>query len=199
MRSYSNVVQVVFGQQMHGKSLLNILHFESETVISTGLMQDLGDLLATWIGAALAPSLSEDIAWVNMLISSLDQTQPLQTWYPIDPIIQGGVASPALPANNAAMVRLLSGLLGSTNKGRQYHGGISEGQVSANGLAQTLITDLNDAYLALLTSTFVTSPWTVVIAQELSADDELPGTTATVIMGLCDDRVHDMGRRLNNR
>lgn len=200
MRSYQQTVQVVIGQQMHGKQLLNILHCRCESPLSVAGLDALGLAIASWISTSLAPELSEDLAWVNLLISSIDDAQPLQSWYPIDPIVEGGVASPALPANNAAMVRLLTGFLGATNKGRQYHGGITEGQVSANGISQTLITGLNAAYIDLISALALATPaWEVVIAQELSADDELPGTTQAVILGLADDRVHDMGRRLNNR
>jgi len=115
----------------------------------------------------------------------------------ISPSVFGTFSGDALPANVSFAVSLRTGFAGRSRRGRVYHVGLAEGQVTQDFVIAANVTAIVAAYATWLT-TLAAQQFTWVIASRISAG--VPRATAlitpvTAIFAV-DARVDTQRRRL---
>lgn len=193
-----NTVQVQLKQTLYGQFLENVLYFETTGEITNETLTTLGADLTDWIDNYLKDVYSFSLEFTGLTLKSMDFDQPFETDYSTGYPIAGTTTELASPVNAAALVVFKTGYIGRGRRGRVFVSGIAEDNCNANGFTSAIVDVLLDAYGNLDTSISLDG-WKHVIVNRVEDGVTLdPAVAYGVTSYSCDERVHDMGRRLDN-
>lgn len=178
----------------NGQQVANIFHVEKEGPLTVLDLQDIGTALVEWWGEHL------DLVSTAVTLREID-IRDLTTasgigilWNDGLPLI-GGVASPPLPNNVTLAIKWGTGLSGRSFRGRTYHVGLCESQVTQSELESAVIAPLLASYNAL--PTMITgSGYTLVVVSRYANNAPRPaGVTTPILNAAYADTVIDSQRR----
>jgi hypothetical protein len=142
----NEIYRLTLRQRMFDQECHNVLYFKFLT--SNATPQGLRGTIADTFWAQLSPIQSADVEYLAarsrgiVPYSDTEETVAAAT-------VQGILAPPSLPALNAAVISLRTGLPGKSKRGRFYLCGIPGDQLSGNGLVGGYVTSIQTAFAAL--------------------------------------------------
>lgn len=171
---------------------------DEEAGIVSPRVQQITEAVNTWWTTVLRNQISQSVALVA--VEGRDFTVPDGEVFVAQntPPPMGAVASPVLPAHTTLALSLRSGLAGRSRRGRIYHVGLSEGDVTGDFVAQPRADGIKTAWDTLRTAVLAPINCTHVIVSFVSNGVpretalRTPVTTTTHI----DLRVDTQRRRL---
>lgn len=152
-----------------------------------------------WFDASLKAQVSSGVSLV--LIVATDQTSKTapRVEYTTGLPIAGTNAGTVLPNNATCAISWRTALRGRSYRGRTYHIGLTQTQVTANTVGAGTLTALSTAYAALMTAVN-TSGYQLVVASRFQ--DHLPllfGVATPITAITIDGSVDSQRRRLPGR
>lgn len=107
----------------------------------------------------------------------------------------GSHVSPSLPNNVSLALRWTTALRGRSYRGRTYHVGMPEAEVTGNAIVPAYLTALLDAYNDIITLTVDVGPALLGVASRRSHGVERTQGVITPVTGLVIDQYVDSQRR----
>lgn len=177
----------------------NVIHVTKASAWSSADLGTLCDNVIAWWKTYLRPVVTQDL--VLLRVEARDLTSEGGAFNSRDCLTEcnGQETSPGLPGNVTLAISLRTTRAGRNYRGRVYHLGLAENQVTGNTLVGALPATLDTAYTALL-STLAGLGWTWTVVSRVLDGVVRPVGVATPIVNISVDSDTDsMRRRLIGR
>ena len=195
-----NVCQAELVFNWDGNIVENVLHYASETPFAIADMSLLGQDLVDWWNANLKGYSPSTLQLINVKLTDLStQTSPVVNYAVSLPLV-GTAGSPSLPNSVACVITKRTALRGRSFRGRIYHAGLGEGQVTGNSVSPSHVTALITAYN--LAKQFNNAPitWVLCVISRMTNNAYRSSAEITHVTALtCDGVVDSQRRRLPGR
>lgn len=176
------------------QQVANVFHIESAGSLAVSDLMAMGEALVDWWGS-MATIITNDVELREIDIRDLTTASGLGILYNAGLPISGGLAGSPLPNNVTVAIKWGTGLTGRSFRGRTYHIGITEAQVSGNALESAFSTSLLNGYGAL-PNLITTAGYTLVVASRYSNNQpRSSGVTTPILNAAYADVVIDSQRR----
>lgn len=130
-----------------GQECANVLHYRDTDGVTAPNLPQIGagvkQLWDTWI----KPLCANTLALRSVVCTDLSASGPPVLEYATGLPLAGTGASPQLPNNCTVAISLKTGLRGRSYRGRLYHLGLMESQVTANAVIAGTVTSLLSSYV----------------------------------------------------
>ena len=167
-----------------------------DTIITLNTMAEL--MMVQW-RQYIMPHVSENVDLLFGRATYLGVVNGNTVEAPAPPDSNGQETSPSLPNHVTACVKLVTGLGGRGRRGRKYHIGLCENQVTANNLITGFRATLENGYQEWVADA-VAGPYPIVICSFILNGVPRPFAQVTpVINALLDPVIDSMRRRLPGR
>lgn len=180
----------------HGEQCENVFHVRGVGAWGAAEMNTLAGTFAGWWDTYLQDIVPMSCILQRVLVRDLDSAQGLAVEYTTGLPKAGTHATPGLPGSVAVAVKWGTGLAGRSYRGRTFHIGLTENQVTGNELISDMREGLRVAYDALRTAldSMALGVEFVVVSRE-SAGVVRPEAVTTPISGVSVDPFVDSQRR----
>jgi hypothetical protein len=111
--------------------------------------------------------------------------------------VAGSETSPALPGNVTVAVKWLTATRGRSARGRTFHVGLCESQVSGNDVGGAVLVNLAAAYGALLTRVNVNFATLRILSYQTNGAPRTTAQATTVNALAIGSKIDTQRRRLN--
>lgn len=128
----------------------NNMAFEFGAGYDTSDLQNLSDELSTFWASEIMPLLSADVKLTEVHVRGLANDPDVEAFATASIPTTGGIGSNVLPASVAACLRLTSGFIGRSTRGRLYLAGLSDADVNDDDIAGATRALLVNAFANLL-------------------------------------------------
>lgn len=178
-----------------GNNAANVIYAQDEGDYGNSLRaEQVADIVRGWAISDWA-----DIANTNWTMTRVDvaqaTTQTGTSFAELTPT-PGAVAQPPMPSQDTIAVRLSTGFMGRSNRGRLYHVGLSEADISDGLVNGTFRAAAVTAYEALLSAlAFDDLLWSVVSFRLNNAPRTAGVARPVTSIGFADDKVDRQIRR----
>jgi hypothetical protein len=194
------IVQAELVYLWQGQFVQNVLHYDTPGAVTIEEMQELGDLLVDWFDVEMQPLISNSLSLVEVKLTDLTtQFGPVVEYTTGLPLV-GANVNATMPNSVAIVMTKRTVFRGKSFRGRIYHPGLVESQVTNNQLVPATQTSLLAAYTALISLEGSSGVFNlqVVSRQQNNAPLEL-GVATPVIAITTDGFVDSQRRRLPGR
>lgn len=191
----ANTAEVTMTFLQDGQYLINKHHFLNDAGWDEGSLNNLGTAVREWWNTEVRPFVAPQVSLVEIEVVDLtagsNQGITVQTGLPI----AGGSTVAALPNNVTLAIKKGTGLVGRSFRGRTYHIGLTETDVTNNTVIPGQVTNLRDAYDALRQPLGVAIPVNLCVLSEVSGGVQRDNGICTIVTGIGVDPVVDSQRR----
>lgn len=164
-----NTARAELRYSYHNVECENVFNFEHATEPDVAALNTLANELNEWWIAAIRPNQPTVVTLREIYIRSMHSEIAPQTTRPVN---SSGSQSGAAMSNNVTFcLKLNSGLTGRSTRGRVYHIGLLELDVTANQLDSATAIELAAGY-ALLINAVQAFNWTWVVNSQYSGGDK---------------------------
>lgn len=191
---FNNVCQVELFYRQDSQTLENVLHFIAPLTPDTDSLEQLGLDTIAWWNTVIKPICTSNVSLVGVKATSLNSDTAPSVEVVTGLPLAGTAAATSLPNNVTIVVKLLTANRGRSYRGRVYHVGLIQSQVSGNEVTNTFRTALTTAYGTLLLATGFHDHELCVASR---VEDGVPRTlgVATVVTGVQVNQTLDSQRR----
>jgi len=189
------VVQVELIYQWDSQTVETVLHYDADDPIDSTEYAAMGAQLVTLWNANLKGAISTPVTLTQIKFTDLSaDIGPVLNYSTGLPLV-GTLTGPSLPNNCALVITKRTPLRGRSYRGRIYHPGLGEADVTANAVAAARVTALLTAYGALRTFTAGAKNYYMCVVSRYT--DNAPRVTgiATRVNGFTTDGMVDSQRR----
>ena len=182
----------------------NTLYFRHAATSWTPVeLTTLGNEMAAWWEASIAPLASIDVSLVRVDVTDLSEQFGSKVVIPLDPAVTGEASTDRLPSNVSMAVTFTTGKRGRAFRGRNFVVGLVEGQVNddqVNGSAVSLYLAAYNALLVGGSSQPTDATW-VVVSRVVNQVVQMPTALTNPVLAavVADDIVDSQRRRLPGR
>jgi len=183
-----------------GEQLIeNTFHVEKEGILTVSDLQDIGATFVDWFDNHRNLVIGT-VTLREVAVRDLTTASSLGIIYATGLPLVGLLAGSAMPNSTTIAVKWGTGLSGRSFRGRTYHIGLAESQVSNNSIETATVTGLLASYNLLLTS-INGSGYTMVVASRVAngVPRTTGGTTPILSASFADITVDSQRRRLPGR
>lgn len=194
-----DIAEVEVRQTLQGVPVENVLHFVNTLGApwDAGTIQALANsVLAAWSTYVLTVQCTA-LSLRSVLAKDLSaEVAPMFEAFPLVPVT-GVLTGPAMPNQNALVLTKRSGLTGRSARGRIYHCGFTEDQVSGNFVLDTYADAVNNAYGEFVNA-LAEDDFIMVILSRYTGTVLRPAGIAfnMISLGLRNNRVDSQRRRM---
>jgi len=199
-----NTAEAVLRYVQDGQKLANVFHAEWPAPPSIVELSDLALDLRDWWIANMRPIVGNNVTLEQVAAKSLHSAGAPAVEFPV-PAGTGADPAPALPNCCTVTVKWLTGLAGRSFRGRSYHVGLTEAQVTNNNIIPASLSVIAAAY-NLLIPALTQATRTMVVVSKYSGVDALgrpiprsAGVTTQITESFMDAVVDTQRRRLPGR
>jgi len=196
-----DIAKVTTEYTSEGDTYVNVYHVKNDNGWTTPELENLVGLVYNWADASLVPIMTQDVSLTRIYARDLSTEFAAYAEHAGPFPVVGGVASPKLPGNVTAAVKWITALTGRSKRGRTFHIGLAESQVTGGFLTSGQQTAMSNAYDDLLQAIAADSePLTLVVLQRVS--DGVPLTEAVgeaILTFTIDLAIDSMRKRLPGR
>lgn len=193
-----NCVQAELIYEFQGQVCENVLHYVKESPWDTDTMAELAEQLKdAWV-TYIKPQVSAQLYVTEIKITDLSsQTGPVVNYGTGLPVNGAQTGSPPLPNNVAIVFTKRTLLRGRSYRGRIYHCGLVESQVTANNVEATPLAALNAGWANFIGISLPVAGTEALLTVLSLVEDGNARTTgvATLVTSLTSDGVVDSQRR----
>lgn len=191
----TNVIQVELVHIWDNQIVENVLHYQRGGGVTEQAMDDVGSSLVAWWNGFMDVLVPTTLQLTEIRMTDLtDEFAPGMAYTTGLPLV-GGLISPSLPNNVSVTITKRTNYRGRAYRGRIYHIGLCESQVTDNKVVPATLTQILAAYNGILSLTLdgVASPMVVVSKYQ----GGLPRGAAVVtpVVNLSSDGIIDSQRR----
>lgn len=190
-----NVAEVTMTFLQDGQYLINKHHYVNTAGWDEGSLNNLGTAIREWWDDNMKARVPNTVSLIEIEVIDLTAGSGLgitvQTGLPI----VGTKADNALPNNVTVAVKKGTGLVGRSFRGRTYHVGLAEGQVTGNTINPADLTGLITAYDLLKEPLGPVIPVDLCVLSEVSGGSQRTEGICTVVTGIGIDPITDSQRR----
>jgi len=190
-----NTAEVTMTFLQDGQYLINKHHFLNTAGWDEGSLNNLGTAVREWWDTQLKQVVANTVSLVEIEVVDLTAGSGLgitvQTGLPI----AGAGTQPALPNNVTLAVKKGTGLVGRSFRGRTYHIGLKETDVTGNTVGSAELNYLRNAYDALREPEGMVIPVDMCVLSEVSGGVQRAAGICTPVTGIGIDPVIDSQRR----
>ena len=129
-------IRVAVEYEVFGKIVVNIYHVTTTDPIISVKLLDIAGAFANWWENFLAAEFSEDIALTQITALDLSVANGEKQTLVISPALPGDRLTPAIPNNVAIVASLGTAKTGRSFRGRSYHAGMSDDNVTGNDFSE---------------------------------------------------------------
>lgn len=194
-----DVAEVEIRMSLQGKPVENVLHFISLSGFpwDIGLITQLAqDALAHWADYIL-PIQCTALTLNSVLARDLSsEFAPTFEAFPLTPVA-GTLTGPAMPNQTAVVLTKRSGLTGRSARGRLYHCGFTEDQVSGNFILTAYADAVNQGYQDFVQAMADDDAQMVILSRFTGGVERVSGVAFNMIsIGLRNERIDSQRRRM---
>lgn len=193
-------VKVVMRYSLAGQLMTNIFHVRIEDPPAVPLFEDIAAVFKAAHSANLEAQMAETCILQAIEVVDISTEAGIGIEYTTDLPAPGTNDPVGLPNNVAVAVKLVSGLVGRSQRGRFYYGGVTNSNLDAqnspsatlrialNGFVTSLIENLNDLHATL-----------VVLSLVSDGASRTEGQMTEIIGSSVNDTLDSQRRRLPER
>lgn len=190
-----NVAEVTMTFLADGQYLINKHHFVNTAGWDEGSLNNLGTAVREWWSTEIRVGVPNTTSLVEIEVVDLTEGSNLgisvQTGLPL----AGNSGEAALPNHVTLAIKKGTGLIGRSFRGRTYHIGLKEPDVTLNTVNAGTVAFLRDAYDALREPLGVAIPVDMCVLSEVEDGAPRAEGICTVVTGIGVDPVVDSQRR----
>jgi len=190
-----NTAEVTMTFLWDGQYCINKHHFKNDAGWDEGSLNNLGTAVREWWDTELRAGTPNVISLVEIEVVDLTEGSGLgitvQTGLPL----VGGSGEAALPNNCTLAIKKGTGLIGRSFRGRTYHIGLKEPDVTLNQVSAGQAAFYRDAYDALRQPLGIAIPVNMCVLSETSGGVQRSAGICTEVTGIGVDPVLDSQRR----
>lgn len=177
-----------------GQQVQNVFHVLHGDVPTVGGIQAVNGILINWWNTEIEPNVSNQVEARSVIGTSVHVQNGPQSTSSFPPGSVGQLTSPSMPSGVTVAVSWRTGFAGRSFRGRTYHVGLVESQVTDNEIDSGTHATLAGGYAQLVTD-LATNDTPLVIASRYT--NNAPRTTgvATVVLSVLIDTFIDSQRR----
>ena len=191
----TNVVQAELVFNWSDQVVENVLHYQVAGGPTPAHMTEIGAALVSWFGSGHDVIVGDEVQLTEVRLTDLTtQFSPGVTFTAGLPIV-GGHVSPSLPNNVSIAITKRTALRGRAYRGRIYHIGLTESQVTENAVSPTTLATIIDSYESIRELTISAGTIPMVVVSRYLGGDERSAALVNVIIGFSSDGIVDSQRR----
>lgn len=192
----ADTIQAELIYSWDGQVVQNVLHYKANTGGTQTEQGELGLALVTWFDTVLQPlvvsTLTLNTVRMTDLSSEVAPGSEFAVGLPLSGTLAGGLS---LPNNCAIVMSKRTAFRGRSFRGRIYHPGLAESQVTNNALVPATLTSLLTAYNDLVFLAGATYTYTMQVVSRYSLGEPRITGLATEVTSITSDGVIDSQRR----
>lgn len=193
-------IQVEIVYHWDGQKVQNVLHYDTGGTITPAQAEIVGAYIKGWWDGNMQPLVASNVYLLEIFIRDMSaEFAPVYVYSDGLPM-SGAGSSPSLPNNVSLALTKRTILRGRSYRGRLYHIGLCEGQVTGNTVDPNVVTNLISLYGPLLEIPVGEESYPLVVASRYQ--DKAPrsqGVMTRVISWSSDGMVDSQRRRLPGR
>lgn len=194
-----NTIQVWSNYRQYGQELQSQWNLNHPTTIDETALTDAAQMVADWLTNSWRPVASATATVVSIMATDISVEGGAQvTLTPVGGII-GAKSSPGLPSGTTVTASWRTGRSGRSYRGRTYHVGLTEEDVTDNALTTPARNALQAAYGQLIIDAS-TNDTPLVVLSRVNGGVTRPFAIGTPVLScLVDQYVDSQRRRLTGR
>lgn len=186
-------LEAVFTQD--GQRIQNVHHYLVDETPNVDTAVSLCEAYKTWYNSYLKPIQTPDTSLVLIKATILETDNDPGVEYATGLPISGTNNVPSMPNNVTVAVKWLTGLRGRSYRGRTYHIGLAEDQVTKNNVIPAHLITLANTYGELISLTVDVGPAVMGIASRFHNNSERTVGVITPVTNVAVDATIDSQRR----
>lgn len=197
----TNCAQVELFSTFLQQKVENVFHIQSDIPLDEPSLIDMTSTLIDWWDVRIQPIVSMDVLLERSRARDLTTDGAIGVEVPVSPALQGTAVGDSLPSHTALAIKWNTGHVGRSYRGRTFHFGFVESQVTGNHVGAMTVTALSDAYNGLITDVAAASThWKLVVASRYhNRAPRVLGVTTPIITATVDAVVDTQRRRGEGR
>lgn len=182
-----------------GQQVQNVFHVLHGDVPTVGGIGAVNDVIVNWWTTELEPHVSSQVEARSVIGTSQHVANGPQvtTAFPSGSV--GQELSPSMPSGTTVAVSWRTGFSGRSFRGRTYHVGLVESQVTDNAITAATHTLLIADYAQLVTDLATTDTPLVIASRYTNNAPRVTGVATVVLSVLIDTFIDSQRRRLAGR
>jgi hypothetical protein len=189
------IVQAELVYLWQGQFVQNVLHYDTPGATTITEMEELGDLLVDWFDVQLQPQVTSQLSLVEVKLTDLtSEFGPVVEWTTGLPIVGTNIGQ-TMPNNVAIVMTKRTVFRGKSFRGRIYHPGLVEAQVTNNQLVPATQTLLLTNYNALVELEGAGGLYTLQVVSRYTNNAPREIGVATPVISITTDGFIDSQRR----
>lgn len=189
------VVQAEMIYNWAGSVVENVLHFEPDGDVTIAKMNELGLKLVTWYDTLMDLKHPTTISLIQIKMTDMTESFTPVVNYSTGLPKAGLNVGASLPNNCALVITKRTALRGRSFRGRLYHIGLKESEVTDNTVLPAQVTDYVNYYDDLMTFTTTSDTWHMVVVSRKQGGNWLTVGEAHPVVSMDSDGVVDSQRR----
>lgn len=185
-------VQMIFSYQL--QVCQNVYHVQLPGEPTQPDLIDIAEAFKDWWDTNLKPLVSSACALTRIICKDISSENDDAIEYSTGLPIAGTGGANSLPNSVTLAIKWVTGLAGRSFRGRTYHIGLDESQVTGNEVLTTPFNALGAAYNALVPA-IAALGYTLVVCSKFSDGAARTACVLTEILGAVADNIIDSQRR----
>lgn len=181
-----------------GQVVQNVLHYTPSVALTDDLMTELADELITWFDTSLdvvvSDQLTLELVRVTDLTTQFSNGFDITGGLPLSGTLTGSSHTP-LPSNVALSITKQTFFRGRSRRGRVFHCGLTDGQVTFNNVTASALTAILGAWTALIDLSTTGADWELQVLSRVENGVDRAQALLTPVEFMSSDGVIDSQRR----
>lgn len=193
-------VEVVMQYDNYGEVAYNVFHVKPDDPIDVALLNSIAASFKNWFDVSLSPAVTTGVSLERIKVTDVSTDSGAFVEYVTGLPIAGEIATGYMPQNVTAAVKLASGLVGRSQRGRTYIVGVSFAATDGTGhLGPSAITGFTEIYQDLIDA-MAANAWPLVILSKFHNNaPRLAGQMTEVLTASVNSALDSQRRRLPER
>lgn len=183
-----------------GQQVENVHYFRPESEVDLFALDDLCTGYMTWFTSNMKTNASQGVRLTKLIASDMTTQSGLGIEVAATAVCVGDKVGAVAPNNVTVCIKWLTGQRGRSYRGRTYHVGLMQGDITGNKISTATYTFLYEAYQELMSFTSGAHAYQMVIAsRQLNGVKRNPGVATDVTALTINMTLDSQRRRLPER
>jgi hypothetical protein len=192
---FDNVIKLEAVFTWGGQIVENVHHYLVDETPVEATCQALSASYVAWWSAGMRAHVDSSVSLTKIVCTILETESSPGTEYATGLPLAGTAGSPSLPNNVTVTIKWTTGFRGRSFRGRTYHIGLCESQVTGNNVTSTWLDTVNPFYGDLMTLATDVDFGVLAVASRVHNGVERVTGVATAVTNFQINTVIDSQRR----